>query len=273
MAISQPTHLICPGYTTGMSGANITNYGSDGTNFAVQQGSSPTNYEQVPNADAKLGYLDLKTKTLSNMPWITTSASAFANTLVTLNIAAGFTVDSLEGVVGQKIYTASSNNAPRILINSPSVSGDFDIVVRMYTTSGGGYEYTYSSTTFGANLTFGTEYRLAASLDVTTPTAAIIKFKLNSSSVVTSPSQNISGQVLNTSQPWLNRDADFTTYGGNDGQLEFFAYERGGTAWGDSDLASVTSDPATAFAGWWPGGGGGGGSTLAGRLSLLGVGL
>lgn len=246
MAVAQPTHLLIFNET---SGANITNYGTVSTVYAIQQGSATTHYEWVQQAQTPTGgYIDLKQKGGANMPWMATAATAFANTLTTLNFAIGFTVDSLEGIVGNNFVSHPDANEGDVFVNvvGPSAGGDFDITMALNSNNGSSSGPTHTFT----GLTFGTFYRIAASLDVSSPATATGRFKLGSNATVTPATTNMTSQNMGTSHPWFNRARDFTNYGGHDGRFYYIAYQRGGTPWSSTDLGDINTDPSAAITGW-----------------------
>src|SRR5262245_11277139 len=93
MSVAQPKHLIVPGFTTGMSGANVVNYGTQGTSFGFVAGSSPTHYEHVPNGTPLAGYLDLKTADGANLPGMSNGGTTPGNSMVT-NVGLMFRIGS-----------------------------------------------------------------------------------------------------------------------------------------------------------------------------------
>lgn len=241
MAVSQPTHLLVFNET---SGTNVTNYGTNGTVYTIQAGSSPTNYEwSQQSLSPTAGLLDVKTKSGTNMPYLSTAASAFANTLTTVNFAVGFKLDSIPAYRAY-FHDHPTANGTRVYAREPTGGGDFDLYAFTGTTAGGGQSYSWTA------LSFGTLYQLALSFDCSTPSATQIRFKLNSDATIEPATVNTTGQELTTTHGYILRDEGFTDVGSMDGKIYYWVYQRGGTAWTSTDLGDINSDPAANIGGW-----------------------
>jgi hypothetical protein len=261
MPVAQPTHLLI---FNEASGTTVTNAGTHGTNYVIQQGTSPTHYEWVQQAQTPTGgYLDSKVNSGSNMPYMTVGGAAQSSTIATINCALGFWLDAIASPRTDLVTDGS--HGLRVRAAPPAGSGNFDLQVRVATTSDFLVTQTYSA------LSFGTFYQLALSVDVTTIAAAQMRIKLGAGSVQTPATGNFSGgQSYTTPQPLLGAENGFTDATGVDGRYYYFAYQRGGTAWASADLDDINADPSASITGW-PGGGPPPPSTT-GRGLLLGVG-
>ncbi len=247
MSVAQPRFLLIFNET---SGSSITNYGSEGGNYAIQQGTSPTNYEWAQQAATPTGgRLDLKTKTGANMPYMTTAAASQADTLVGMNFACGFSFDSLGSAPGSYLISEPSGVGTEVRIVTPSAGGDFDLACKFHHSGAAGVTHTFTA------LSFATFYQVAMAFDPTTVAATVARFKLGAAATVTPSSVDASTFALPTGNPSINREFSFTTYGGCDGQIYYWAYGRG-TSWSSTDLGDINTDPSAAITGW-PGGGGG----------------
>lgn len=243
MAIGQPDFLLIFNES---SGTAVTNYGSQATSYAIMQGSSPTNYTWNQGSGSYDGYLDLKTRRGANMPYLQTAATAPGTTLETVNFAVGFELDGYDDeILVSYLSTASGalNIVPKVAVGS----GNFDLFVRFNTDSGGGTNQVIS------DLSYGVFYILSASFNCTSANACVSSYKLNSG-LVSTVTDNLTLQTLPNAWPNICAAAGSAVNGGIDGRLHFWAFQRGGTAWDSTDLATINSNPKSAFGTWWPGG-------------------
>lgn len=242
MTIINPDFLLIFNET---SGTTATNYGSQTGGYTIQQGTSPTDYTWNPGAGSYDGYLDIKTKSTSSMPYLTTAATTPGTTLEAMNFAIGFELDSFSSS-GYLLGTGSSSYNFRARAVAPTVGGDFNLEVNLSTTNG------FKTHTFTA-LTFGTFYALSASYDPSTIAATQVMSKLGAAATIVESTYNDTASTLLNEWPRLGmHEFDFTA--GLDGRLHYFAWQRGGAAWSSTDLTNINSNPKSYLTGW-PGGG------------------
>lgn len=245
--VAQTNHLLIFNES---SGTAVTQYGTAASGYAIQQGTSPTNYEWHADAGSYDGYLDSKTKSGGSTPYMTTAATAPSATLETINCCVAVEVDGYDtAVTPDSSYLAATNSgiALWIRVEQPSGSGNFDITLKYQDSGSGGAAHTIKTA-----CTFGTLYIISTSIDVSTPSSCTLRWKVNSDADG-STTESHSGYNWGTSWPRLNVAPGFTNYGGLDGRYHFFAYQRGGTAWSAADLANINSNPSSELTGW-PGG-------------------
>jgi hypothetical protein len=244
MTVANPTHLLVFAES---SGSTVTNYGSHANDWAIQAGTENTHYQWFPGASP--AYLDVSQKTGSSLPRIETTGTAPSASLTNINVAIGFRVDSFDTTGGiNASWLVVEDAGARIIVRSPAGSGDFDLEIRFRDTGDFGDVNTISA------LTFGTDYRVAASIDVSDPNNCQVRYKIGGSSTVTPATEGHNGLTWSNAFVELNHATGFDIYGGLDGRLHYFAYERGGTVWSSSDLGDINSNPAGTITGW-PGGG------------------
>lgn len=260
MSVPQPTHLLI---FNEASGTSITNYGTQGTAFGIGAGSSPTDYQWHQDGttangfldDDAASYLDGKTKTGGNQPYINNGGATPSSVLETINAAIGFMVRGSNLTTGRAglVCGGGVNYDVSIYVRAPSGGGDFDLQVRVETPSTYGNNYTITG------LSYNTEYRLAVSVEILGSEPKIqVRYKLDGNATVTPTAEQSGGTTWSAYNPYLNcdRTSGFTTYGGVDGKYHYFAYQRGGTAWTSTELGNINSDPAGTITGWPAGGGG-----------------
>jgi hypothetical protein len=249
MTVANPDFLLV---FNEASGTSVTNHGSQAGAYTINQGSSPTNWEWHPNTGPFTGFFESKSASGANMPYLSTAVAAPTQGLDTLNCAIGFQLHALGGAGATRLTSSSATTGDGdviIMAVPPSGGGNFDLEVSFKTLGSQALSQTFTA------LSFNTNYQLAVSIDVSTPTAVQARFKLGAASVVAPATVNWSSEELDDEWPYLCRRQDFNNYFGLDGYLYYWAYERGGTAWSATDLADINTDPSAAINGW-PGGGG-----------------
>lgn len=242
MSVAQPTHLLI---FAEASGTSITNYGTAGTAFTIQQGTSPTNYAWHPGAGPfSTGYYEGITNNGATMPYATTTGT-ISGTLQSRKFACGFQVQSLDNTIASILGRGVSEHGMRVRANSPAGAGDFDLTIQFDSVN-----FNQTRVLTIAALTFNTNYFLASQLKASTPTVTEIRAKLNSASVVTSGTQDWSGDTLDTEQIQPFLPDSFTNIRGFDGFCYYLAYGVGGADWSDTDFADINSDPVHTLGGW-----------------------
>ena len=248
MSVPQPDYLHTFNQA---SGATITNYGSKATAYVIDTAGATENTDWSWHADAGpspyLGYYLGITAEGANMPWASTAQGAQGGGLVTINAMVAFNITNF-GAGGGGCYFIGDRADGDVRISAGNkVGSNFDLTVR-WSNGGGGV----ISTTF-TNLTFGTDYAVACSLDVTTTTAVFGTARVNSTEQSTATA-NWSAQGLTPTWVYFGRSSSFDIYYGIVGRVRAMAYQRGGTAWTSSELTSINADPA--FITGWPSAGG-----------------
>jgi hypothetical protein len=259
MAVAQPDFLLVFNES---SGTAVTNYGTQASGYTIQgSGSSPTDYEWNQQAlSPTAGYLDLKTVGggSANLPYLTTAATAPSTGQQPLCLAIGFKIDGWDTVLTRS-YLVSSGPAQVtagfcLTVQPPAGSGDFDLHLEFRT--GGGFGWGVGNRRVMSALTFGTLYQLAACGEFSGADMTL-RYKLNSNAVITPAAQSNGSDGLSAVWPYLNNAQyeGFNDYGGINGQLYYFALDRNGAVWSDTDLGDINSNPATAITGWPTSGG------------------
>jgi hypothetical protein len=256
MTVSNPDFLMTFNES---SGRPVTNYGSksggysigtqaaEGTDFSWHQGQGPYTAS---------GYLESLINASPNaaMVFLSTTAGGYSNSLENINVALGFRTLAFSNNQVRLVMPNGSVNTTDgnvlIELSSPAGSGDFDLLCRFRNDGGGELAFTTVSA-----LSFGVDYTLAASIDVSTPTACVGRFKFGSNSVETPATVNFNTMHFESGiGPYILRRSDFPNYYGHKGRLNMFAYQRGAAAWSSQDLIDIVSNPATAITGWPAGG-------------------
>jgi hypothetical protein len=248
------------------SGPSATNYGTNSGNYSFAQGVQGTDY--IFSATSGLysnGFLTLVGGSGPNahMPYMTTAATPPAATLETINIAIGFRITAFFNGQFMLVKPANDNAAGGVSISggTPSGGGNYDLQLVEFENSGA---TTLVMPTPPTALTFGTDYILSASCNVTTPGSTLGSFKFGANSVQTATA-NFTSFTWEGAWPTFFRRHDFSNYFAPSGRINFIAFQRGGNAWTSADLASINADP-TVIPGWTPG------PSFISRLGLLGVG-
>lgn len=233
---------------------DLVNHGTKSNgNLTATQGSSPTNYTLTSGGGTYDGYLSEITQSGSSMPYFDhASAAAYASTIVDINVALGFLIDSsfaLDNSVGNLI--CSDKGSPpggfRFRLLAATLGGDFDLECLFASTSGTSVSQLYA-------VTKNTLYDLAGSIDTSNQNACQARFNLNGSA--TAPGTiGLEGMAWTTANPTINAAGTFTNIRGFKGKIFYATYGRGQTAWTASNLATIVADPKNQIGGW-PGGGG-----------------
>lgn len=243
MAVAQPNHLLVFNES---SGTTVTQYGTLASGYTIQQGTSPTNWEWFNGAGPYLsnGYLQGKTTGgSSSMPYLSSAATAPSAALANINVMAAFRVTGYSDGIGI-ICSQNGTNDGDARISVVTGTGDFDLVC-LFDHDGN----APISTTF-TGLSFGVNYIVAMSLDVSTPTAVQARFKLGAGSVVSPATANWNSFGMRATWPYIWRRNDFTTNLAPLGRIYAFAYGRGQTVWSSTDLGDITAAPDSAITGW-----------------------
>lgn len=251
MTVANPDFLHVFNETSGRA---ITNYGSKAGAFAIAtQAVESTNFSwhQGLGPYTSSGYLQLLSASGSQMPYLSTSFTAPSQALVNLNVAVGFRVTAYNNGNLRLVMPGSNTSDGNVLFEAqtPAGAGDYDFIMRFRNTGGG----EIAGGTVSA-LAFGTDYIVAASVDVGTVTAVQGRFKFGANSVVSPATANWTSFACEAAWPFVLRRSDFTNYYGMQGRLNFFAYQRNATAWVSQDLIDIVANPATAITGWPSGG-------------------
>ena len=253
MAVAQPDILLV---FNEASGTAVTNYGSlSGGGYAIQgPGSSPTDYAWSPQALSPTGgLLDVKNpgNNSANMPYLTTAATAPSSAKHDCSVAVGFVLDARDsGLSRSYILTgpAAGQRPPFVLwARAPTGGGDFDLLLDAKTSGGFGF----SGEVVATALTHGTLYKFSAAFYYSGGNVSC-RYKLGASAVVTLGPTSDGADTTYPAWPVLLGGfmEAFSTYGGIDGQLYYYAFERAGTAWTDTDLGDINSNPAASITGW-----------------------
>lgn len=260
MPVAQPTHLLVFNES---SGTSVTNYGTQGTAFVIQQGTSPTDYTWTPNATTPLlGIFTGKTKTTANLPYMTNVGTTPGAAMETINLGAAFTIRGFDTATNISYICcgAGAKKNMTLAVIAPTGGGDFDLKLFVRTDGGFGNDYTTGLTA----LTFGTTYYFAASLEYQGSNVMQARYKLGSNATQVPATESTGADTFTNANPQINVasvDA-FTDHGGIDGDLLYLAYQRGGTFWSSSDLGSINADPAGFITGF-PAGSAGPTATVA----------
>lgn len=271
MSVSQPDILTVFGES---SGTTLTEHGTlSGTDWTL--GSNPsgtpvedTHYFWNPNADETLSYF-LK-QTSSFRIFFTTAATTPGTTLETINGAIKFRL--LNNAGGSQRLFGDSVGSQFGRAVAAAVSGDFDVQLFFFGLSATSPAATIrigAGQTIDKELSFGVDYKISWSLDVSTLTAVVLTATIDAETPVATSPVNWTGSTQMADE-WPTIFADGPSDAGSfaDYRAHYFAYQRGGTAWSASDLSDINSDPAANITGW-PGGGGGGGTDGAGMYRHL----
>lgn len=247
--VAQPDWLLVFNET---SGTNVTNYGATTGSYTLQDDPTApamaptTDYVWHSNTGPFKGYLESKTKNSFAMPWLATTATAPSATLETINVAIAFLIRSVDNN-SCRLVSASNNPSDGgvfIQTNSPAGSGDFDLEVKFSHDGSQSILKTFSA------LSFNAVHQVAACIDVSGGLSAITgRYKLNAGTVQTN-STTWTSNSFEAAWPRLLRRSDFTKYYGLDGNIYYFACDRGGTAWSSGDLDAINASPAGALTGW-----------------------
>lgn len=227
------------------SGTTLTNDGT-GSNFALAQGTSPTNFTQTAAAGTYDGQYDGKTNSSGSMPYGTTSGT-FTGAVEDIGFACRFKVRSVNNSVAALLGRGSDNKGMRVRAVDNGAGG-FELNVRVDSgTFGQTREVTFTA------LAFNTTYDLAATLKTGTPTATELRCKLGAAAVQTSGTQDWDGDTLDTQSITFAKPDDFTDIRGFDGTIDAFTYARG-QAWSDTELGNQITSMKLNTTGW-PGAG------------------
>lgn len=250
MAVAQPDFLLVFNES---SGASVNNYGTAGGTYAVDaQAAETTDYTRTSSGGSYgslNGYLTSLTDSGADQVWLSTSATAPGAALETINFMIAFRLTGYtqnnSRLIGPNLD--ATDGGVSIFIVNPSGGGDYDLDAQFKAGN------TVSMTTI-TGLTFGTDYILSGSIDVSTPTACQARFKLGANAVNSPATVSMNTFTFENAWPYLLRRSDFTNYFGIRGRLNAFAWQRGGTAWSSTDLGDVNSNPSGNIAGWPSGG-------------------
>jgi hypothetical protein len=189
------------------------------------------------------------------MPYADTAQTVPGNGLATINAMVAFNITDLG---------AGAPPATQFLYTKGDLGGAGDIKISGFNKSGSNFNLEVlvsnsAGTTLNGDflgLTFGTDYVIAASIDVSNASSVLLRARLNATNgsitgdVNWSAAQSMIGQW-----PYFGRQYSFADYYGIIGKVRAVAYQRGGIAWDATDLAAITANPAAAFAGFgWPSG-------------------
>lgn len=249
MSIAKPNFLHSYSQT---SGTTITNYGSTNGNYVIQQGSSGTNWNWLPNGGIYTGGGAYQSVTGqgSSMGYASTSATAPSSVLVDINFMVAFTITALNST-GSRDMLIGPNSLPTngdayVEAIAPAGGGNYDLHCT-FTNAGAGNNI---SVTFSA-LTFSTNHILAMSCNVATATAVATIFQVDTGAAQQPATANWNTQTWNATWPFHTRRNDFTNYYGLRGSLFAWAYQRGASvAWNTTDINNICTNGPTVIPGW-----------------------
>lgn len=249
MTIAQPDFLLVP--PSSGSSTTVTNYGSQATSYVIGAGTNVTHWEYTTGPYSAGGALMLKVDNGANMPRMTTAATAPGTANDSMNFSCGFRIDSWSGANGAE-YLCEGGSDGYIKVWLTESGGTYSIIVRADSSTAG-----WSQTTIATGLAASTYHQVSVRVDLSTVTAGVLHYKVNSGSVTQiGTSQNFSGGSLANAWPQINKENGQNQFGGFVGRLAYWVYDRTSTPWATTDMDSIHSDPVTAFGTWWPGGGG-----------------
>lgn len=249
MTILAPKHLLLFGET---NGTGITNYGTTGSPYTIQNGAQNTDWSWHPGLGLFVpgGYLQT-VHTQTTETYATTAATAPSATLETINFAAAFRCTAFDSAAGGGVFCnptgglgAREGNLS-LEVRNPSAGSDFDLNV-LFTSSG-----STSVTQVFTGLTFGTDYQVAGTVDVSAPAAVLLHVALNGGSVQTPASGNMNTFNWEGAWPMIGGiNGLLGTNWGLVGRFYYWIYDRGGaTQWSNPDLLAINANP-TIVPGW-----------------------
>jgi hypothetical protein len=248
--VDQPSFLMAFKQAVG-SGPNVVNSGTNPGQYAfASQGAQGTDYTfSATGGQYGNGYVTVVGGLSgdTHMPYLSTTATAPSATLETINCAIGFRITQFFN--GQfmlvKPGTATAAGGASISGGTPAAGGDFDLQVVEFENSG---STILAMPTLPTALTFGVDYVMSMSINVTTPSSSVASFKFGSNSVQTATG-NFATFTWEGAWPFFLRRSDFTDTFAPSGRINFIAFQRGGNPWSSADLAAINSDP-TQIPGW-----------------------
>ena len=234
------------------SGTNVPNdgSGSDGTITSVDT----PQYTWNQDAGSYDGYLDLEDASYTNQTHITT-AETLASTTTSESIATRFQIQGYDPVASFGTLYGPQGFRPGgsiyVVVTDPTTGGgspnDFNLVCHCKVNSGSGDDTT--GQTIFQDLTFGTDYALAISVNRDVDTSCESIFKLDALTEYAPTASDQSGSALDTVAPYLGRVDDWNNYAGVLARMYYWAYWRG-YAISSADLALCNSAPKTTIPTW-----------------------
>ena len=231
------------------SETSVTNHGSLGNPVVeAETGGGTATFSWNQDAAPYDGYLGLTVAgggdadmTIVDMSALTMPADG------DINVAIGFRIDDVCTTINNgrlKSMAPTWLDRGGIYINAARTTSTYTLQCRAAETDDlPAFQIDFTG------LSFSTDYVLSMSIDVSVPQ---LKAKLDSGSVQT----DTTGGSSFSASPWttnggkLATGSTYTKYGGTSGRYYYYYEERGtDIAWGDSELASVNSDPTT-LDGW-----------------------
>lgn len=248
----------------GTTGAQVVNSGTLGADYTVfGTGTTRSASNGLWTGSGKL--LGSSNTTGVQTYMTTTGGTAPGTALRCISVATAFKITAISdssAKIAMPNGSTSDGNIRLTCDTPPTASGNFDLNIDFRHSGGAG-----TNVMNFPNLTFGTVYQVACSIDMTTSGAVQPRGKLNSGSVNTPATSNFTSFGMENAYPRLLHRVDFPGTGafGFQGELYYFAMLCDATNfWNATDLASINTDPTILWSA-------GGGSTIK-TLGLLGVG-
>lgn len=254
MSVAQPKIIL---QLDGPTGTSMPSTGTlANSDYTVQTGGGAenTDYRWVTNADPALSYFEQMSESFYVYATISGSVTNPGTTIVPVCGAQKFRLASLNGGTRKLVATPGEN----ILVYCSANGGGFDININVVETT-----FSTAAVVALTGLSFNTDYVYSWCYDPGTISAAFIRARLGTNSVVDGSPVVHTGGTLENAWPSL-----MTTGGGYSMYRQYYnVFDRtSGTTWSAQDLLDINTSP-TAITGWPSGG-----SAPSNKFGLLGVG-